>query len=223
MANRYIITDIHGCNKTFQKLVKDVIPLTGDDQLYLLGDFVDRGPDSKGVLDFIMDLMVKYHVRVIRGNHDQIMLDSRHDLELFNSWVSSSGGDTTMESFHTKGVESIPDVYFDLINDMEYYIELEDAFLVHAGFDFTKAEPFSDFYSMMYIRDFPIDNNIVKYKKIIHGHTPVPLSRIEQGIESGFQEINIDNGCVFGSAYEYGSLVALELNEMRLFVQPNVD
>ena len=223
MPSRIVISDIHGCHLTFKKLVREKLDLKSDDHLFLLGDIVDRGPDTKGVLDFIMELMEEYDVRMIRGNHEQIMLDSRNDPELFQYWMKNSGGDKTMESFGVKYLDEIPDHYFDLIESMEYYIELEDAYLVHAGFNFNLEDPFSDTESMMTIRDFPINNEIVKFKKIIHGHTPVPISRIEQAIDSGHQEINIDNGCVFGSASEYGSLMALELNEMKLIVQPNVE
>ncbi len=64
------IGDIHGCNKTFKALL-DQINLSKDDELTLLGDYIDRGPDSKGVIDTIINLQSSgYQVRALRGNHD---------------------------------------------------------------------------------------------------------------------------------------------------------
>lgn len=73
---KYAITDIHGCNKTFQALL-DKIAFTTADALYLLGDYIDRGPDSKGVFDTIFNLQETGHsVHCLRGNHEAMFLDS---------------------------------------------------------------------------------------------------------------------------------------------------
>jgi len=71
---RYAITDIHGGNLTFQALLRK-INLRHSDQLFLLGDYVDRGPDSMGVLETICNLIdAGYDVRPLRGNHDEMLL-----------------------------------------------------------------------------------------------------------------------------------------------------
>jgi serine/threonine protein phosphatase 1 len=74
MPNRILaISDIHGNNKTFLDLL-DKIALTKDDELYLLGDYIDRGPDSKGVIDTIWKLMDdNYRVFCIKGNHEEML------------------------------------------------------------------------------------------------------------------------------------------------------
>jgi len=56
LARHFAISDIHGCVKTFKKLVIDIINLSKEDKLYLLGDYINKGPDSKGVIDFIFTL-----------------------------------------------------------------------------------------------------------------------------------------------------------------------
>ena len=69
--HRFAISDIHGCAKTFEALL-DRIALSTQGELYLLGDYLDRGPDSKGVLDLIFRLQREgYAVHCLRGNHEQ--------------------------------------------------------------------------------------------------------------------------------------------------------
>jgi len=59
MARVFIIGDIHGCCKTCKKLILEKINIQKSDKIYCLGDYVDRGPDSKGVIDFILQLRKK--------------------------------------------------------------------------------------------------------------------------------------------------------------------
>ena len=69
---RYVIGDIHGCGKALRSLVDEISP-TKDDELIFLGDYVDRGPDSRGVIDQLIELRDHYRVILLRGNHE-IML-----------------------------------------------------------------------------------------------------------------------------------------------------
>ena len=65
------VGDIHGCVKTFRLLVRDELRLTPNDHLILLGDVIDRGPDSKGVIDEIIALRdLGIRVQVLQGNHE---------------------------------------------------------------------------------------------------------------------------------------------------------
>lgn len=74
-GNRWAIGDIHGCPKTFQHLVQNQIQLKKEDHLYLLGDYVNRGPDSGGIIDFILELQNQgYQVFALKGNHESIIL-----------------------------------------------------------------------------------------------------------------------------------------------------
>ena len=72
----FAITDIHGCANTLDALL-DQIGLSQSDHLYLLGDYIDRGPRSKEVLDILLALQRKqYPMTVLRGNHEQLFLDA---------------------------------------------------------------------------------------------------------------------------------------------------
>jgi serine/threonine protein phosphatase 1 len=75
MQKKWIIPDLHGCIKTLKHLVKEKISLQKNDVLYFLGDFIDRGPDSKGVLDYVMTLEAQgFNVRPLKGNHEEYLL-----------------------------------------------------------------------------------------------------------------------------------------------------
>jgi len=71
---RLVIPDIHGCARTFEKLLDSVGP-SKHDKLYFLGDFIDKGPDSSGVLDTLLRLIDQgFEINAVRGNHEENML-----------------------------------------------------------------------------------------------------------------------------------------------------
>ena len=77
MARIFAIGDIHGCSNTFKRLLLDKIKIRKSDIIYCLGDYIDRGIDSKGVIDFILELRAEgYTIYTLRGNHEQMMLDA---------------------------------------------------------------------------------------------------------------------------------------------------
>jgi serine/threonine protein phosphatase 1 len=77
MGRRFAATDIHGCLKTFRHLVEIELCLRTTDTLYLLGDYVNKGPNSAGVLDYIVQLQAAgFQVHCLRGNHEQELLPS---------------------------------------------------------------------------------------------------------------------------------------------------
>jgi serine/threonine protein phosphatase 1 len=98
-----VIADIHGCSRTFEQLLLRS-KLRKNDTLYLLGDYVDRGPDSCGVLTQIMGLLENgYDVRPLRGNHDDMMLrtyKNTHD-NFSDYWLLEWGVDV-IRSFGVK-------------------------------------------------------------------------------------------------------------------------
>jgi len=141
---RYAIGDIHGGSKTFRALLEK-LNLKHDDQLYLLGDYVDRGPDSKGVLDMILQLMVSgYDVRPVRGNHDDMMLQSfiRTRGGLSSSWLEEYGV-ATFGSFGVDSFKDLPRKYLMLLETMPHILMDDDYVFVHAGLDMERDDPLS--------------------------------------------------------------------------------
>jgi serine/threonine protein phosphatase 1 len=218
----FAVTDIHGCVKTFRALVEK-LRLGSDDNLYLLGDFINKGPDSKGVLDLIIQLKSEgLQVHCVRGNHDQMLLDVIKGTSM-GRWGQEDQYRKTLESFQVSRPHDIPPKYFELINSMPYYIEADKFLFVHAGFDFSIKDPFSDFISMMNIKKIKLIKEKVKGRTIIHGHLPQPSDDIKVAVTLKQQIINLDNGCVYYRNKEYGNLIALNLNNFGLIIQPNID
>jgi len=232
MSRRIAIGDIHGCLKTMQKLIEEGITLTREDTLYFVGDFIDRGPDSKGVLDYISRLITEnYRIYSVRGNHEEMLLESLSDPKFLVGWMYN-GAERTLHSFGfdpgifltSETVHQIPAKYIKQIEKLPYYIELEDYLIVHAGFNFYMTDPFQDNHAMIWSREMMYDPEKANHRIVIHGHTPVSVDEIRQMItDPDSSLINIDGGCVYTEYPELGNLVAFDLDSKDLVVQRNVE
>ncbi len=216
-----IIGDIHGCSGTFRKMVQEEMQLQKDDQLFLLGDYIDRGPDSKGVVDFILELRQKgFQVRTLRGNHEQLLIESANSKMVQGMWLNN-GGVTTLESFGIKSVLELDPVYQQFFLKTEFYVETKDFILVHASLNFKAEDPLQDKMAMMWLREYKDENNYMNGRILIHGHTP------KKGVFIRSQEFkspfNLDGGCVYKDISSMGSLFGLSFYEQKLFEVPVVD
>jgi serine/threonine protein phosphatase 1 len=232
LSRRIAIGDVHGCLKTFRALVENKIHLEKADELFLIGDFIDRGPDGKGVLDYLVSLTGKgYHLRAVRGNHEEMLLESLKDERFLAGWLDN-GAESTLHSFGIDtglfitmdSVMQIDQKYIDLLNDLPYYFELQDYLIVHAGFNFYIKNPYDDEQAMVWSRNNQFDAEKSAGRSVIHGHTPVPLDLIKQQVlnpDPGL--INIDGGCVYSSYPDLGNLVALNLDSREIICQPNIE
>lgn len=88
----FAIGDIHG-HLTALKSLLEVIPFVQGDQLVFLGDYVDKGPDVRGVLDFLCGFAERPNTIFLRGNHDQMLLDAYEDPSKFGIWECLAGAD----------------------------------------------------------------------------------------------------------------------------------
>ncbi len=208
--NIWLIGDIHGCLSELEALLKKI---PQDDQLIFLGDYIDRGPDSKGCIERLM--LEKQRSVFLRGNHEQMLLDYFHDQDNPDTalWLHRvNGGPQTLQSY---GLE--PDcIYGDLpashrafIEALPLYHEGSDFIAVHAGVntEIARLDQQSP-RDLMYIRMKWISNEASwPGKHVIFGHTP---ARYLYGLErqheiiKGQKSTGIDTGCVYG-----GSLTAI--------------
>jgi serine/threonine protein phosphatase 1 len=133
------IGDIHGCINALRSLV-DFVGFRHDDTIITLGDYVDRGPNSRAVLDLVIELGKKHNLIPLRGNHEIMMLDSREKESWLHAWMKY-GGDATLRSYSPSGEESgsfadVPDSHIDFLeNNLVSYYECEAHFFVHANVD----------------------------------------------------------------------------------------
>jgi len=134
-----------------------------------LGDYVDRGPDSKRVVDIIKK--IPGEVVTLRGNHEQLLLDAIANQDGMVNWLLNGGG-TTLKSFGVDTPASIPATYLKFFEDMIFMYEDEHRYYVHAGFmpgtPVTEQTPFN----MMWIRDKFLYSGFDFGKLVVHGHTP---------------------------------------------------
>ena len=228
---RFVIGDIHGCIRTFQYLVEEVLHLGPTDILFLLGDTIDRGPGSKAVIDYIMELSVSSTVKPVMGNHEFMMLRSLEDEDFFRMWILN-GCAQTLISFgvdpsrvnNRDSVFQIPSAYFDFFRGWPLYEETDDFFFVHAGLDAFSKDPLSDVQTLLWTRNEDAPRDILKGRKLIHGHTPVALSLIHDRFrDPGAKVLNLDGGCVYNKYPDLGILVALDLDQMKLHSVRNRD
>lgn len=224
---RFAIGDIHGCKETLAELIYR-IDLQPNDALFFLGDYIDRGPDSSGVLDLIISLQENnFNIFPLRGNHEQSLLEAyfNYELDFFRKYVK-----TVLKSDDLlKKSGKIKKKYKKFIKNTQFYYELEDFFLVHAGFDFSKKDYLSDKSSLLNIRRWDFDINKTNGKRVIHGHQPTNLEIIKLALVNNNSRIPLDNGCVYTKKHKFydysklGQLCCLNLDTFELICQKNIE
>ncbi len=222
---QFAISDIHGHNRTFRALLKR-LDFTVHDELFLLGDFIDRGPDSKGVIDHVENLKATGHqIHCLRGNHEQMAIDAEYGNDTWRAWLKY-GGRETCASFGTYGEWFVPETYQHWMEDLPLYLTTPGYIFVHAGIDTRKEDPMTDREGMLWSRYWygSINKEWLDGRIIIHGHTPVSRTEIEMSITALDQlpVINIDNGCFAPASQGMHNLCALELGTHKLTFEENV-
>ena len=221
--SRYATTDLHGCLHTFRHLVEEKLRLSTWDELYVLGDYVNKGPDSRGVLDYIMRLQAAgYRVHCLRGNHDQALLDgARHRWRW--DWLGPRGRLPTLRSFGVAHLADIPPRYLNWLAALPYDIELPDFLLVHAGYNFVlpPAAMRRDHATMLTTKQFVFDPARLGGKRLLHGHVPTPAAQVRACAATRPGALGLDAGCVYRHNPELAHLAALNLDTWELTLVPN--
>lgn len=201
-----VIGDVHGCYNELKALVGGLITKNAynhkKDKLIFLGDYIDRGEDSRSVVRFIRGLQEEYKwdVVALMGNHEDMAIEYFSG-ENYPSWVYN-GYESTLKSY---------DGYHDeLMDDLEWmkrlplYYEDDNYVYVHAGINKNLPMNKQSKNTLLWAREEFI-NDITKYdKRVIFGHTPKYL----EPYYSYGDDICIDAGCVYG-----GSLIALVIED----------
>ncbi|MBC8104483.1 MAG: serine/threonine protein phosphatase [Cytophagales bacterium] len=132
MRRILVIGDIHGCSTALETLLAFVAPLPTD-TLVTLGDYVDRGPDTCGVLERLITLSKTHHLVALRGNHELMLLDARDDRRISLAEWRKFGGDATLDSYQGS-LDGIPDTHWSFIEQQCVDCwETETHFFVHAN------------------------------------------------------------------------------------------
>ena len=132
------IGDIHGCFAALETLAA-AVPFAAEDLLVTLGDYVDRGPDSRAVVDWLIERWNLGRLIPLRGNHELIMQGARVSQSLRDSWLMF-GGDATLASYappeNAGRLEDVPAEHWEFFErSCRDYYETETHFFVHANAD----------------------------------------------------------------------------------------
>jgi len=218
----FAIGDIHGCLGPLRRLVER---LPAEKPLVFLGDYVDRGPDSAAVLRYLQNLARERPCRLLKGNHEELMLNAIADAGAIDLWLVNGGG-ATLRSYgiepgewraaRDRGAFLTRDRPF--LEALELYVEDEHTIFVHAGIDLaqpdmTRQKP----RVLLWIREpFFRSRQPWTGKAIIFGHTPTFTMGLEPGEifrHRGFR--GIDTGCVYG-----GVLTAIDSDTQEIVQEP---
>ena len=218
MPRRVFIGDIHGHYDGLKRLWDNIAP-SGDDQIYCVGDLIDRGPKSSEVVDFVR----QHATGCVRGNHEQLLLDAFADGDLnlptLQGWIFS-GGQATLTSYN--GSITALGKHVDWLKHLPLYIDLGDVFLVHAGINPNLPLAEQSSHELCWSRE-PFHSSPTPFfadKTIVTGHTiTFTFPGVKPGqIVGGRGWLDIDTGVYHPRS---GWLTALDWDN-RLVYQVNV-
>jgi serine/threonine protein phosphatase 1 len=189
------IGDIHGCRTALETLITTVNPSAAD-RFIFLGDYVNRGPDSCGVIEYLVDFRKRHQCVFLRGNHEVMTIDARGERITASSWLLVNRRDA-LQSYGFTGQGDawtlIPEKHWDFLANTRRYFETERHIFVHGALDpDLNLDEQPD--SVIFWDRFETIRPHKSGKKIIVGHTPMRDGEIR---DVGFAAC-IDTGCVLG-------------------------
>ncbi len=212
----YVIGDIHGCPDELASLIEN-LPLEPQDRLVFLGDYIDRGPDSKGVVSYLIDRQSKLPQKMtfLKGNHEDMFLaylglgGQYPDMFLYN------GGGSTLLSYgisprvrdSSEILARIPESHLEFFRGLKGYFLVEPYLCVHAGVHPLKPLDQQSEEELLWIRNEFILNRHSLPFTVLFGHTPQKAVFFDLP-----SKIGLDTGLVYGN-----ELSCLEIQEKVLF------
>ncbi len=198
---RYIaITDIHGEKRKLDSVLSQ-IDIQPDDTFVFMGDYIDRGPDSRGVVDRIIELGEKNKCINLIGSHEYALLHAKQD-DYYQFLFDNYGGPATVRSYGS--FENIFKIHGDFFRSLKFYHLTDKYLFVHAGINPDYPLDEQDEVDLVYIRSKFIYSKHNLPQKIIFGHTEFDEPYIDN------DKICIDLGC---GKYTNAHLCALILNQ----------
>ena len=193
----YAIGDIHGSLPKLRRLIAqceqhaDGRPMT----LVFLGDYIDRGPQSAGVVHYVIDLQSRRAGRVIalKGNHEAMVLEVVDGTTPEEFWLLQGGAETLM-SYRVAAACQLPRRDLDWMRSLPLSYDDGRRFFVHAGIDPEKPFDAQDANDLVWIREPFLSDDRNYGRLVVHGHTPLATG----APDLRRNRLNIDTGAVFG-------------------------
>ena len=214
MEKIFAIGDIHGCLSKLENLIPQIGIDSEEDALVFIGDYIDRGPDPRGVVDFVLDLRKKIRrVICLKGNHEQMFLDyvclNRNEgLYLSNGGTATIGSYGCHKTSGGREIIDVPDSHMSFFHSLLLSYETNDYIFVHAGLRDNVPLKEQDPQDMLWLRHEFILSSYDFGKTVVFGHTP--MSHTNPLFRPG--RIGIDTGAVYG-----GFLTCIELPSKRIY------
>ncbi|MEX0608217.1 MAG: metallophosphoesterase family protein [Balneolaceae bacterium] len=215
------IGDIHGCARSNAELLKKLNDTFGSNRKYIfLGDYIDRGPNSKEVVNQLLEFGKNHECIFLRGNHDEMLLKA-YENDDWDLWLANGGRSTLMSYHSTQGNLELPVEHYQFFQNTKIWWETDHYFFVHGGIspDLTIQENLESEFErshFMWQRDHVYSRTNNWDKTVVFGHTPVKNPIIEDNM------IGIDTGCVYADK-GFGFLSAVLLPEVEFVKQECLD
>ncbi len=227
------VGDLHGCYSPLVDLMR-VISVTADDLIIFIGDYIDRGPESKQIVDELITILQgPGDIRCLKGNHEDMLLGAagyKAAVRDLDTWLYN-GGTSTLESYgadpadirrilYTRDREEqefairdiVPKSHLEFFQALDLYIETENYFFCHAGVNplVSIEEGKRNMQDILWMRSHLNASRLIWKKTVVCGHTPLIKPLVTQKL------ICIDTGL-----YYYGTLTAIDVLSRRLFQVKN--
>jgi serine/threonine protein phosphatase 1 len=205
------VGDIHGSLRKLRKLsarcrqYADGRPMT----FVFLGDYIDRGPDSAGVIRYVIDLQSRLQDRVIalKGNHEAMALDVIDGAAPAPFWLDQ-GGAATLRSYGAESARALPAEHVAWLRSLPLSYDDGDRFFVHAGIDPERPLDGQREHDLLWIRE-PFLSDLRDYGRlIVHGHTPLAAGTADLRTN----RLNLDTAAVFGGPLTAAIFADAEIN-----------
>lgn len=209
----FAIGDVHGCADELEELLS-MLPLNSDSTVVMLGDYIDRGPYSRRVIEILIEWKTKHNIVTLSGNHEEMLrefLDGSNPQRVAR-FILNGGSSTLADFADDHGEWVIPSSHLKFLDELQLWYETDDHFFVHAGvpdISLKELDAVRDRDELLWIRRAFIGNSRRWEKRIVHGHTPV------NAVEVSASRINVDTACAYG-----GFLTAIELPSHRIYSVP---
>jgi len=212
-ARTFVMGDIHGCVEELDRLLDALAP-TADDTVVCLGDYIDRGPSSKGVIDRLLRLQTEGpHCVYLKGNHEDMFLAFLGEPGNYGEAFLYNGGAATLQSYGLQGemgtlsVAQLPAAHVEFLRALRLRYEHGDFLCVHAGIDPQRPLDAQREEDLLWIREPFILHRHPFLRTILYGHTPQRDVRLDLPYKIG-----LDTGLVY-----WNNLSCLELETKELF------
>lgn len=217
----YAIGDVHGClaeaRQLEQTILEDGLDIAGEKWIVYLGDYIDRGPDSAGVLDFLLTRLPQGWRRIcLAGNHEVMALEFMANPKPGSGWLEFGG----VETLSSYGIQlaalmkksaaerqaiihsHVPEEHLVFLREMPSILCLPQWIFVHAGIRRGVAIADQDENDLFWIRDEFFNSPVDQGDTVVHGHTPAAAPVRAEG------RICVDTGC-----FATGTLTAVRLTQ----------